>query len=135
MPEEKNKVGRPRKEIDFTELEKLCALQCLETEIAGWFECSVDTLSRRVEEKTGLRFAEYFAQKRGNGKIALRRQQMQMAMKGNPTMLVWLGKQYLNQKDKQEIEHSGAIDLSILTDEELDAKIAELEGKRAGSNA
>ena len=38
-------------------------------------------------------------------KIALREKQIEMAMQGNVQMLIWLGKQYLGQLDKQEVEH------------------------------
>lgn len=98
-------MGAPRKEIDFDELDKLCAIQSTEEEIAGWFDMSIETLKVRVKEKFGMTFLEYFAQKRGKGKISLRRKQYQTAMSGNPTMLIWLGKQtkWLNQKDKHEI--------------------------------
>ena len=41
-------------------------------------------------------------QKKGfeSGKASLRRKQYEVAMGGNCTMLVWLGKQYLGQTDK-----------------------------------
>jgi hypothetical protein len=107
------KNGRPRKEISLTELDKLCVLQCLEVEIAGFFDMTVDTLETRVKEMTGMGFSEYFAQKRGTGKIALRRRQMQAALKGDRTMLVWLGKQYLDQAEKQETKHKVEGSLTI----------------------
>jgi hypothetical protein len=51
--------------------------------------------------------------------------QWQAAEKGNSTMLVWLGKQYLNQKDKSEvhanIEQQHVIDLTRIPDDQLDA--------------
>jgi len=128
-----SKIGRPVKEINLEELDKLCAMQCTEAEVAGWFGVSVDTIERRVIEMTGVGFAEYFKQKRGKGKVSLRRKQMQVALGGNPTMLIWLGKQYMDQKDKQEIEHSGSIDFySNLTPEDRMARIAELGKKLAG---
>ena len=37
--------------------------------------------------------------------IILRKAQIDSACAGNPTMLIWLGKQMLNQTDSQEIEH------------------------------
>ena len=37
------------------------------------------------------------------GKASLRRMQYGAANKGNVTMQIWLGKQYLGQNDKQEI--------------------------------
>lgn len=94
--------GRPRKEIDFNELDKLCGLQCTQEEIAGWFDCSIDTIEARIKEAHGVSFPEYFAQKRSSGKISLRRKQYETAMSGNPTMLIWLGKQYLAQSDKMD---------------------------------
>lgn len=106
-------MGRPIKTINIKEVDKLCEMQCTEREIAAWFDISVDTLERRIKEKTDITFAEYFEQKRGKGKISLRRKQMEMALDGNITMLIWLGKQYLDQKDKQELEHSGEISYTV----------------------
>ena len=40
---------------------------------------------------------------------------MKLAEKGNATMCVWLGKQYLDQKDKQELEHNGEIKLPLIS--------------------
>lgn len=100
-------MARPRIELNWTEIDKLCALQCTQEEIAQFCECSVDTLERASQREHEMSFAEYFEEKRGKGKIALRRQQWQVAMKGNVSMLIWLGKQYLNQKDKIEEEHIG----------------------------
>ena len=97
-------AGRKRLEIDFKELNKLCEMQCTIAEISSWFEISEDTLNRRIQEKYDTNFAGHFVQKSGKGKISLRRAQFQKALSGNPTMQIWLGKQYLNQKDKQEIE-------------------------------
>ena len=44
-------------------------------------------------------FLEY--KKRGleRGKATLRRKQFELAMKGNCTMLIWLGRNYLNQSE------------------------------------
>lgn len=96
------KMGRPRKEINFDELGKLAQMQCTQSEVAGWFEVSEDTIERRIREETGLTFAEYLREKGEGGKSALRRVQMQTALKGNPTMLIWLGKQYLGQTEKSD---------------------------------
>jgi len=97
------KMGRPRIEIDWVEFDKLCALQATKVEIAGWFECSEDTIENKVKEKHGVTFSVYYEQKRGKGKVSLRRRQYKLAMDGNATMLIWLGKQYLKQSDKNEV--------------------------------
>ena len=110
-------AGRPRKEINFVEFEKLCALQATQQEIADWFAIDTDTLDRRIKEHYECKFSEIFNQKRGRGKIALRRMQMQAAEKGNTTMLIWLGKQYLKQTDKNEYHQTAKIEVNIDRDD------------------
>jgi hypothetical protein len=90
-------------QINWEEFDKLCALHCTLEEFACYFDCSVDTIENKVKEAHGVKFSEYFNLKKGAGKVSLRRKQFQVAMKGNPTMLLWLGKQWLDQKDKQEL--------------------------------
>lgn len=100
------KVGRPLIAIDWVDFDKLCQLQCTQREIASWFDCSEDTIERACLRDQKMAFAEYFEQKRGRGKIALRRKQYELAMSGSPVMLIWLGKQYLGQSDKQVVEQT-----------------------------
>lgn len=89
--------------IDWEQFDKLCALQVTLTELASWFECSVDTIERAVVREKGVKFAEYFDQKRQLGKIALRRKMFQVAVdQGSPALLIWLSKQYLGHTEKIE---------------------------------
>lgn len=130
-------MARPRKEIDWSDVEKLCALQCTQDEIAQFCEVSQDTLTRRCLDDHGVSFAEFFDQKRGTGRISLRRSQWQLAQKGNATMLIWLGKQYLGQRDKSSLEHSGPDGKPIETrssksDAQLEAEIRNLIAKASG---
>lgn len=110
------KMGRPLKEIDQKQFENLCRLQCTITEICDWFEIDDKTLNdwcrRTYEDRT---FSEIFSQKRGQGKISLRRTQWQLAEKSVP-MAIWLGKQYLDQREPEmEIEHNvGKVDSSFI---------------------
>lgn len=104
-----NKGGRPRKEIDKDIFENLCGIQCTLAEISAAFDvddATVDTWCKKTY-KTG--FSETFRAKRGKGQISLRRKQMQLANSGNCTMLIWLGKQYLGQRDKFDAEISGEV--------------------------
>ena len=87
-------------EIDWDIFDKLCGIQCTLAELCAFFGCSEDTVERRVKEHSGLKFADYYTQKRKAGFVSLRRKQFETAMKGNVTMLIWLGKQWLNQVDK-----------------------------------
>lgn len=98
----KKRTGRPRIEIDWEQVNKLCAFQCTHDEIAWFLGVSEDTLSRACKRTHKISFADYIAQKRGAGRVSLRRAQWMLALKGNPTMLIFLGKQYLGQADKVE---------------------------------
>ena len=96
------KAGRPRKEIDKRDFEKLCMLQCTRAEICSWFNVSEPTLidwCKRTYD--GQDFLTVFNKKREGGKISLRRMQWQLAEK-SPAMAIFLGKNLLGQTDKVE---------------------------------
>lgn len=117
------KNGRPRKEIDFEQLDALCQIQCTGEECAAILGIDADTLSARVQEKGYKSFSDYFVQKGAFGKKSLRRRQYEVAIgkpaeyddegnvtakeiPPNPTMLIWLGKQWLGQNETVEVNHS-----------------------------
>jgi hypothetical protein len=95
-------TGRPLFHIDWDKVDSMCAIQCTGEEIAGVLGCDYDTLSSAIWREKELSFSEYFEQKRSNGKMSLRRKQYSTAMEGNPTLLIWLGKNWLGQTDKME---------------------------------
>ena len=96
------KMGRPRKEINKTEFEKLCFLQCTEREFCSWFDVSDETLNKWCKENyDGRTFLDVFKEKRENGIMSLRRTQFQLAEK-SPAMAIFLGKNLLGQTDKME---------------------------------
>ena len=90
--------GRPKVEINRESFEKLCGLQCTIQEVAGFFSCSHDTIERWTKETYGKTYGEVFESLRTNGLISLRRNQFKLAEK-NTSMAIWLGKQFLGQKD------------------------------------
>ena len=102
------KMGRPRKEIDKVLFEKLCGIMCTEEEIAGIFECSVDTIERWCKREYKTTFAEIYKEKSARGKMNLRKTQFKLAEK-NAGMAIFLGKQYLGQKDTIEYEDKEAL--------------------------
>ena len=101
------------------QFDKLCAIQCTQLEIADWFDMGTDTLNTRCKEKYSLTFSALFAKKRAGGKISLRRDQWQSSQKGNVTMQIWLGKQYLGQSDKNENKEVSEIHIKIDKDDAL----------------
>jgi hypothetical protein len=93
--------GRPKKVIDYETVEKLASLQCTQEEIASFLGVSVDTLTRDPK------FCGTYKGAIDRGRMSLRRHQWRALEAGNSTMLVWLGKQYLGQRDKFDHEVGG----------------------------
>lgn len=100
------KRGPKMIEVDWKLCQNLLRIQCTGEEIAGAMGMSYDTLERACKRDHKMKFAEYSELKRSEGKASLRRAQWKAATDGNPTMLVWLGKQMLGQRDKQDLDHS-----------------------------
>lgn len=89
---EKDKGGRPKKEIDYELASKLAHIFCTKEEIAAILDVNPSTLY------ADDLFQDVYKKGREGGKASLRRFQMNLAEK-NTAMAVWLGKQYLGQKD------------------------------------
>jgi hypothetical protein len=111
------KIGRPCKEIDEEQFEKLCSFFCSKLEIASFFDISDDTLDRWCKKTYGEGFAVVWDKKSSKGRISLRRKQIEVAMSGNVTMLIWAGKQYLGQRDKEDIDLTGK-EIKIIIDKD-----------------
>lgn len=99
-------MARPKTIIDWTKVDKYLQAQCDGVGIAGLMGVDVETFYRRCKEDNKIGFSEYSAIKKGEGKELLRAKQFGVAMDGDKTMLVWLGKQYLEQSDQSEIKHN-----------------------------
>lgn len=92
------KVGRPKTNIDKATFEKLCQMQCTLEEIAGFFDCCDDTINNWCKEIYDDNFSGVYKKKSMAGKISLRRNQFKIA-ESNSSMAIFLGKQYLGQRD------------------------------------
>lgn len=99
----KNKGGRPRVQIDETELGKLASIGCTMKEMAAFFDCSVDTLE--------LRFADVIAKGREKGKSSVRRMMWLHGEKGNSTALRYLIYNVLKERidDPQNTQQSEVV--------------------------
>lgn len=85
-------MARPKKKIDIEMVRKLASIMCTYEEIAAMMNVSHDTIERR--------FASVVKEARKRGIASLRRKQYEVAMGGNVTALIWLGKNYMDQSDK-----------------------------------
>ncbi len=104
-------MARPKKKIDYDLVKKLAEIQCTQEEISSILDISVRTLQRDKE------FCRIFNMSRENGKMSLKRWQFKRAEQGSDRMLIWLGKQYLGQRDVIENNNTHEIeDLSALAD-------------------
>lgn len=119
-------AGRPKAQpqVDETQVELLASFGCTDTEIAAVAGISEATLKRhfepllkkgRADLRKNLRSAQV--------KKALGVQVRQFDKDGNEeiyltppdnTMLIWLGKQYLDQHDKQQTEQSGGLTIKVV---------------------
>jgi hypothetical protein len=70
--------------------------------VSDVLKVSISTLVRWMKKTYGVTFDEFKKQKQEGMKLKLSGKQYETAMKGNPAMLIWLGKQWLGQSDKVE---------------------------------
>ena len=117
----KHTGGRPKivwGEKDKQTFKSLCAQFNTEEDICSVMGVNSDTLVRLIndhlyEEITGHKrrgtakkvgFSDAFKKFSANGRMSLRREQFKKAMDGDRTMLIWLGKQHLDQRDEPTTE-------------------------------
>ena len=111
-------AGRPKRVFGVQEkqqIDQMALDNCHFETIAMALSIPVNTLKRH--------FGRLIRQKRAEGRTILRRNQCELA-KSNPAMAIFLGKNELDQTDKQIIEHEGEA-------AQLDAKKAAIAGEMA----
>ncbi len=104
----------PRKKLEWSSdqirtFKELCAIFCSKDEICQVMACTPEQLEKLVNKHLRIdvcgkatqkiTFDEAFEKFSADGKISLRRKQKELALEGDRSMLVWLGKQYLGQSD------------------------------------
>ena len=102
-------MARPKFKIDYDTVKKLASIMCTEKEIASFLGCNERTLQRDDE------FCRIFKEGKETGKMSLRRMQWKLAEK-NTSMAIWLGKQYLGQKDIIENTNVNEQRITIVND-------------------
>ena len=85
------------------QLEACCKAHCKRSEITAFLGASDETIDRFTQKRYGSTFAQYRAEKGEAGCANLRRKQMELALKGDRVMLIWLGKQELGQVERSEV--------------------------------
>lgn len=118
---QKGKRGKPGRKVPVIkrqEVYDMAAVGCTIDEIAYCLKVDPSTILRNFGDahKEGHSFMCY----------QLRKKQIDMALKGNATMLIFLGKSYLGQFDTQKIETKIEQTTKFETAEELRSKLEEL---------
>ena len=112
----KKRIGRPRKEIDIETAKKMFQIFCTGEDVAYCLNVSYDTLEKRIKEQTKMSLSDFIKKAQSIGKTSLRQKQYQIALAGNVTMLIWLGKQYLGQAEKSETTINNELEFEISYD-------------------
>ncbi len=101
-------AGRPRKDFDKKTFVDLVGLGCNQEEICWFFRdasgkpANIDTLSRWCKREFKMTFQDYRKQHGGVARnIQLRKNQLELS-KRSAAMAIFLGKNYLGQKDSFE---------------------------------
>jgi hypothetical protein len=126
-------AGRPRKPIDWEVVKGMLFVLATQQEIASYIGVATDTLHARCKKELGISFTDLSEQKRQETKIQLRKAQLAVALdpkhRSHGTMLIWLGKQYLGQREKQQLtgRNNGPIQVEhaerIMSDEQLEREL------------
>lgn len=91
-------IGPPPKVINWELFEQLCGLQCTQSEICSMLKVNETTIRKKCIDHYGEEYAAIYKKNSENGKCSLRRFQFVQA-KTKPNMAIWLGKQWLGQKE------------------------------------
>jgi len=104
-----SKFGRKPIKIDPVLLDTILKFGANCLECADTFNCSEDTIARYVKRKYKMTFAEYSNKRKSTVRLKLREKQIQMALNGNITMLIFLGKNMLGQSDHSTITQTSNV--------------------------
>ena len=98
-PKAKKPVGRPRIELDPKQAKIFGYFRATYDTMAEQIGCHVDTIRAAMQDEDS-EFSKAYKNGFSSMKMKLSEAQVKTAIdEHNPTLLVWLGKQYLGQKD------------------------------------
>lgn len=97
-----HKSGRARATIDWATVEAMLARHSPGSEVAAVLGIYPETLYDAVVRDKGMSFTDFAAKCRQRGCDSLRAMQWKSAESGNVTMQIFLGKNYLDQRDVPE---------------------------------
>lgn len=118
----KAKIYRVKRKFDAEQVEIYGKFRATYETMAGHMGVPVDIIRKKMEDEESD-FSKAYKKGFSDCKLKLTEQQLYWAFKGNATLLVWLGKQYLGEAEKNESnatsESSGSIESRDATERQL----------------
>lgn len=100
--------GRYHKEIPWETVDRCLVAGCSGWEVAAYLGIHKTTLYNACEREKGVAFKDYLLEKRDKGNAQILGKQYELAMNGDRSMLIWLGKNRCMQADKIEQRVQGS---------------------------
>ena len=100
----KSNAGRKKVVIDWKRVDKSLMSGSNGVQVSAMLGVHPDTLYNKCKEVKKMDFSAYQQQKRQEGNDVLFGLQYELAKSGDRGMLIWLGKNRLDQSDKKEIK-------------------------------
>lgn len=112
-------MTRPEKPIDWEKVDSLLEAGCKASEICPHFNLHVETFYDRVRKQYDMLYTDYAALLQQKGQSCLRLAQYKKALERDNTMLIWLGKQRLGQRENAEQEVKSPREEILKLEEEI----------------
>lgn len=100
-----------KKDIDLDSVEAMAKLMMSQTEMGSVLGIGTSGVNKFLD--TWPEFAEAVDRGYADTRKALRRTQLDLALSGHASMLMWLGKQYLGQADKHEQHTKTEVSITV----------------------
>lgn len=110
----KRPPGRPKHPIDWDRVIKMTMAGATGASIAHDLGIKPDLLYDRIKTDQGLDFSTFQVLHRMRGDDMLKLKQFELAMKGDKSMLIWLGKNRLKQRDRHELTNSDGAAIPVI---------------------
>ena len=104
-PNQRKKTNR-RIFINWSQVAKWAEAGSMGAECAARVGLTLSAFYKRCEQDIGLTWKEFKALNRAKGDSMIRETQYNIALGGDPRMLIWLGKNRLGQSDHPEAERA-----------------------------
>lgn len=100
----KSNAGRKRYELPILKIDSALEAGANGVQVAAMLGVHPDTLYEYIKRTKKVDFSAYLLEKRQKGNYKLLDAQYKQALQGDRGLLIWLGKQRLDQSDKKEIK-------------------------------